>query len=336
MEFDRKGPEGGLEIYSFINNGKALLECKVHLRKTMMEEWPAEAAGSSYVGNREGYLDIRVWDREGREVLICHHAIWQDEPARGLLLHPHLWQGTEDPYLYRIQVSLLEKKDCIVDVLETTFALRTFREVSGKGWFLNNRLFTIKPVEYALPSNTVHDASRRMRIGRDLKLIREMGANTICPIEGKIDRELYELCDELGLLLWWRDDDRKNSDSSDAEIADTGQVGIPRFYGTADSLLALQSRFLTERYYSYKACWSKEPFVYISMESLRLDRSGNAEVMVYSNQKKAALYVEGILFEFRADGPDFFFRDIPVKRLPMLLTAEAGECSMSITAYPFT
>lgn len=325
MEFDRKGPEGGLEIYTAIDNGKAHLEFKVYLRKAVAEELMEEAEGESLVQIREGYLDIRIWDREDNLVFCCCHPLYQEELAKGMILHPHLWQGVEDPYLYRVRVSLMEKKDFAVDVIETALALRSFQEISRKGWFLNGSPFQIRPVAYVIPTAIfmacmMDENTRRMRIRQELELIRRMGANTVSHIGGALDREFCQICDEMGLLLWWRDKG----------------AGIPRLHGTEDSLLSLHGRVPTDRYYYYRARWSKEPFVYISMDSLALQPDGNARVMVYSNQKKVALYVEGTLFEFQMEGPDFLFEEIPVKRLPLLLTAEASGCSMSVTAYSFT
>ena len=242
-----------------------------------------------------------------------------------------------------------------MDVLEDIFALRTFQEIPGKGWFLNNRPFQVKAVSYELSERSAESSEdisvccvqeisrareesekRRECIRRDLELVRKMGANTICPIGGIMDREFCRLCDEAGLLLWWRDEDRGAEAQTVEGKAVSKDIGIPRFHGTADSLLTLQERTLSDRYYFYKACWSREPFVYISMESLSMQKSGNAQVTVYSNQKKVALYVDGVLFEFCMDGPDFLFQEIPTKSLPLLLTAEAGSSSMSLAAYPFT
>lgn len=348
MEFDRTAPAGGLEIYSAVSNGKAVLEYKVFLQENAPE-------GASLICPRGGYLDIRMWDRDGALVFCCCHPLCAEEPAKGLLMHPHLWQGTEEPYLYRVRVSLMEREDACMDVLEETFALRTFQEIPGKGWFLNDKPFQIKAVAYMLPKRNFRQSGaapgscvgemsggqsgrekQRERIRRDLELLRKMGANTICPTDGKFDREFCRLCDEAGLILWWR------GCVMNAELR-VGEGGtapkptdIPCFYGTADSLLTLQECDFSDRYYFYKACWSREPFVYISRKSLSFQKNGNARVTVYSNQKKVALYVEGVLFEFQTDGPDFLFQEIPVKSLPLLLTAEAGSCSMSVTAYPFT
>lgn len=332
MEFDRRGLEGGVEIYTSIQNGKAMFECKVHLKKTWAEEYMTGETEEDNQSPEGAYLNICVWDREERLLFYCRHFLEQEEPVRGMLLHYHLWQGVEDPYLYRIRVALMEREDYAADVWEGSFALRTIREIPGKGWFLNEMSFLIRPVAYVIPSSKsysglINTNVRDAMIRRDLGLMCQMGANTVCPIGGEIDREFYQICDEMGLMLWWKDWNQSGEKS-------TGRVEIPRFHGTVDSLLAVYDRLPTEQYYFYKACWSKEPFVYISVNSLHL-ANGTAEVTVYSNQKKVALYVEGTLFEFRTEGPDFVFQEIPVKRLPMLLTAEAGECCMSVEAMPF-
>lgn len=322
MEFCKKGLAGGLEIDCTLEHGKAAMEFRVKLQKAVAEEM-LEQSGAIPVFCREGYLDIRMWDKEGRPAFCCCHPLACEEPAKGLMLHPHLWQGIKDPYLYEVQVSLMERKDYVADRVKTTYAFRNLEEIPGKGWFLNGSPYQSKAVEYELPiSDTVAGVSNqkalRIRLRRDMELIKEMGANTVCPTGEEKNRELCKICDELGLLI-------HRNDNSD----------VPRFHGTENSLLTVRERIPTERYYFYKACWSESPFVYISAESLGLQKNGYAQVTIYSNQKKVALYVDGVLFAFKSEGPDFCFQDIPVKRLPLMLTAETGACSMSYTGYPF-
>lgn len=308
MEFDRKAPSGGLEITSTIESGKVNFECKVYLK--------GEKRDSST------NVDIRIWNREKELIFWGHHPLWQEEPARGIILHPRLWQGVEEPYLYRVRVALVNEGQREEEVLERSLVLRSLREIPMKGWFLNDRPLEIRAVAYEIPeveeAPAATDGSvREEQIRRDLELIKEMGANSVCPI-GEIREEVFcRICEETGLLLWQQFDEK-----------------MPRFWGMTDGLVTLENRFPTDRYYYYKACWSKSPFVYISMDSLILLPGGNAQVTVYSNQPKVALYVDGVLFEFRTEGPDFVFEEIPVKQLPLMLTAETRECSMSVTAYP--
>lgn len=255
MEFNRKGPEGGVEIYSTIRNNRAFLECKIHLQKTRAEELLEEVEDITGVGYppgeqciqeagdvagtegtvlrvKKGYLDIRVWDREERLVLQCRHSLEQEELAEGILLQPNLWQGVPDPYLYRIRIALIEKGNSVTDVLEDYFALRDLHEVSGKGWMLNGAPFPLRPVAYAIPTPLTCGEEIQTRMHEDLKLIRDMGANVVCPIESKITREFCRVCDELGLVVWW----------TDARKAKSGkQEEIPRFHGGFGELFLYRS-----------------------------------------------------------------------------------------------
>jgi len=260
-----------------------------------------------------------MWDREQRQVFSCKYPMGREELAGGIILHPHLWQGTEEPYLYRVRVSLMERNDYVADTIETSIAFRTFREMGPKGWFLNNKLFLIRAVAYRIPDRTIKDssaeASRTAQIRQELLFIRQMGANTICPM-GEQDRKFCEMCDEVGLVVW------------------CGNAGeIPWFRGAENSLFTERGNFPTDLYYYYKACWSREPFVYISRDSFLYQQNGNAKLTVYSNQRKVALYVEGVLFEFQSGGPVYIFEEIPVRGIPLMLAAETGECEMSLTIY---
>lgn len=313
MEFDKEAPGGGLEITTTIQSGKAYLEYKVYVKKE--EQKPLlEAAEES--------LDIQIWDKEGQLVFWGCYPMWQEEPAKGVILHPRLWQGTEDPYLYSVRAVLVKGKECVTDVLEKSLALRTFCEIPMKGWFLNDRPLEIRAVAYEIPEGVestfgTKSEWREKQIRKDLELIKKMGANGICPLGEGWEAPFYRICDEMGLLLWHQFDEK-----------------MPRFWGMAEGLVSLEHHIPTDRYYFYKACWSKEPFVYISRESIVFAPNGNIRVTVYSNQPKVALYIDSVLFEFRTEGPDFVFEEIPVKTLPLMITAETRECSMSVTTYP--
>lgn len=319
MRFNAKAPGHGLEIDTDIENGKVYLDCKVHLEETPL---------SPTNGDR---LELRIWDREGRLIFCCRYPLTEEEPLKGIILHPHLWQGGEDAYLYRVRAVLMKQGDLVTDVLERRLALRNLCEIPMKGWFLNGKPIEVRAVLYEIPSiesdEGLTDAKRQeMQIKKDLSKIKELGANGICTVglvETEKVRKLGEFCDKMGLILW-----------SAGSVEGEGRNKFPTFYGTPDSLLSLRERACTDRYYYYKACWSKEAFVHISLDSVAFAESGNAKAIVYSNQKKVALYVDGVLFEFRNQGPDFVFEAIPIKQWPFMLTAETGECSMSVTVYP--
>ncbi len=302
MKFDRKSPGGGLEIETFLENGKASFQCTLQLQSTQED--------------RDSYLDLMIWNRENQLVFRACHFLWQEEPIKGMMLHPHLWQGTEDAYLYRVQAMLRQGDGTVSDKLEKKLAFRNLAQIPYKGWTLNEKPIEIRAVSYEMPLTTSagEKTGKKLwedRLRQDLQLIREMGANGICLKEQTENDFLQEICDEMGLLVWPQ-----------------GNENMPYFHQLR------KDGFLTDCYYYHKACWSKEAFVYISRESMIYEKEGTLQVTVYSNQPKVALYVGGELFEFRTEGPEFVFQGIPIKQLPLLLTAETRECSMSLWDYP--
>ena len=240
MKFNQKLPGGGLEIISTLKNGKATFQCTFHLESEQEDE--------------DSSLELRIWNRENQLVFQAYRKAVLEEPLQGMILHPHLWQAGEDAYLYRVQVILKKDTDTILDVLEKNLAFCNLCEVPMKGWFLNEQPIEIRAVEYELSKeqkefdkeekNTYHN-----RIRMDLQFIRDMGANGIFLKREDVSEYLHNICRELGLIIW------KNR----------GEC-MPRFQEL------MKNGFFTDCYYYYKACWSKEPFVYISWKVWNLTR----------------------------------------------------------------
>lgn len=304
--FDRTAPGEGMMIYSRIENGKAYLEFQFFLKT---DETDVDCVA-----------DIRVYDMSGKLVLEIEYPMREEEPAKGMLLHPHLWRGMEDPSLYSVKVQLQlrkqsENKICEVtlDTLEKQLPLRMLKNQFAKGYFLNGEAYAVRPIVYHLPSQSSPDISRLEQIQRELQLYKEMGANTICLQVPEYDDDFVQLCDKMGFLVWCGDVKEQIAQSCD--------------------LLTLEASVPTDLYFYKKACWSKKPFLYIVNKSLERQKNGNYSLTVYSNQKKVALYVEGVLFEFQVSTPEFLFEEIPAGKRPLQLTAEAGECRVSMTVY---
>ncbi len=321
MRFDRIAPGEGVVIYSRVENGKAFLELQFIFEQDDSVQEP----------NGKYYVKIQIEEKQGRPVFSCHYSIYEEEPAKGMILHPHLWNGIQDPYLYRVKLYLIEESEekegkasegKMADYIECYLALRSLQEIPKKGWFLNGEAFAAHAVYYSLPPQIVQGMSRQERIHRDLLLLQQMGANTLCLTGENFDKEFNQLCEEMGFVIW-----------CGASTSNQGKTEIPTFYGTPEGLFTLHNYFPKDSYYYYKACWSKEPFVYIAEESVKRRENGTFSVKIYSNQKKVALYIEGVLFEFQNGATEYLFEEIPVKKMPLLLTAEAGECGYSITCF---
>lgn len=180
-------------------------------------------------------------------------------------------------------------------------------------------------------------------------------AEGFCYLEGL--RKLEELCDRMGLFLWWQPEQewrqQLQPESRGSQQPQLGYVGVhrepqlghgeihgglqsegvplPQLGGRGDNLRSPADGSARELFYYYKAHWSKEPFVYLSGDSLLRQENGNYQVKVYSNQEKVALYIGGRLFEYKSGAQELIFQELPLKCFPAMLTAQAGDCMMSVT-----
>lgn len=171
--------------------------------------------------------------------------------------------------------------------------------------------------------------------------------------------DLQEKCDRAGILLCIDGRIEGGYCCERGEKVDLREVlcekKVPLLYrdwgrkslaGVAEINVLYENRGRTDLFYYYKACWSRIPFVHIcnvqrenvyshiektDNEQRFESAEGTITVTVYSNQKKVALYVDGYLFEYKQGPPDFKFEDISLKHCQTVFTAQAGECSISVT-----
>ncbi|ANH81711.1 beta-galactosidase [Niabella ginsenosidivorans] len=117
------------------------------------------------------------------------------------LKNPHLWNGIKDPYLYRVDVSLLRNGQEI-DRVEQPLGIRNIELIAGKGVFLNG-------VKYPMYGVTRHQD--RWQYGNalspgqereDMQLIKEIGATTIRLAHYQQSDHIYSLADSIGFLIW--------------------------------------------------------------------------------------------------------------------------------------
>lgn len=292
-----------MEVYCTLQTGKALLEWKFYCQREQGERQESVAPPT------RPYVKLSIRDAKGVLVLEGRQCIWEEELFKAILLHPHLWNGTRDPYLYEAEAFLIEEekeaegRHRVTDRISFRFPIHSFREDPGKGWLLNDELFCRKAVRY--------QPAQGEELRRELLFLLEAGVNTLC-VEELYSQppSFYETCRELGLVVW---------------AAGTGQEVDSRFF--------TEGGIPTDLFYYHKARWSREAFVYISRESLKQQSNGNFSITVYSNCKKVALYVEGTLFEFQSGQTEFVFREIPFQSLFLCLSAEAEDCTMSLSIH---
>lgn len=141
-------------------------------------------------------VELRILDREGETV---GRAFGQN--AELFLDGPHLWQGAEEPYLYRAAATLT-KDGQFAGKVEKAFGIRSFSVDPQKGFFLNGRPYPLRGV-IRRPSWEGRKAEeiRRLQV-RDVELLCELGANLVRLSYCARDEYFCKLCDEKGILIW--------------------------------------------------------------------------------------------------------------------------------------
>ncbi len=113
----------------------------------------------------------------------------------------HLWNGRKDPHLYTMHVEL-KKNGEVVDERTTRFGCRTFTVDPKKGFFLNGEHYPLRGVSRHQDRPHIGNALTPEMHEEDAKIIYELGATTIRLAHYQHDQYFYDLCDELGFVLW--------------------------------------------------------------------------------------------------------------------------------------
>lgn len=112
---------------------------------------------------------------------------------------PHLWQGTEDPYLYTVTVALADGPR--TDSVTFRTGLRAFSADAVQGFFLNGKRYPLRGVVVWRDRAGSGPVCGVRELRRDVELIREMGANAVRVAGGTHHPAFYDLCDEEGIVV---------------------------------------------------------------------------------------------------------------------------------------
>lgn len=125
----------------------------------------------------------------------------QTYSATFTLRNPHLWQGREDPYLYKVVSRLLDGKR-IVDEVVQPLGVRKYEIVAGKGFYLNGEKYPMYGVTRHQDWWGLGSALKNEHHDFDLATIMDVGATTVRFAHYQQSEYLYSRCDSLGLVIW--------------------------------------------------------------------------------------------------------------------------------------
>ncbi len=174
----------GLKVTPVVHGQDAKVEAEVYLVNAKNEQ----------------ELQFIVKDAEGTDVVTKTQKINQTTAVLEIE-KVHLWNGRKDPYLYTMEVLLLEN-GVMVDNISTRFGCRFFEIDSKKGFILNGESYPLRGVSRHQDRWGIGNALLPEHHREDMELICEMGANTIRLAHYQHDQYFYDLCDEKGMIIW--------------------------------------------------------------------------------------------------------------------------------------
>ncbi len=171
-------------------------------------------------------LNITLLDDKGNVVAHqgCEAQAWQTIPLD--VARTHLWD-LNDPYLYKLKVLLTD-----LDSTEIAVGLRTLRFTPDEGFFLNGRNQKVKGVCLHHDAGVLGAAVPREVWVRKVKELKRMGANAIRMSHNPQAPMLYDICDQLGILVM--DEGSDEWEFPKRKWVEGWNQGKPAFDGTYD------------------------------------------------------------------------------------------------------
>ena len=163
--------------------------------------WETEGA------SKDSSVTVRIV-REGRSV-----AETTEAAVRGVTFlaveKPDLWD-VDNPALYEAEVSLADRGGAHVSRERVRFGIREIafpvaddpNDRAANGFHLNGRRVQLKGVNLHSDLGLLGMAFDRSAARRQLRLMKEMGANALRTSHNPPAPELLDLCDEMGILVW--------------------------------------------------------------------------------------------------------------------------------------
>lgn len=159
-----------------------------------------EIEGMEYAKQGKLQLNIQLMDADGAVVAKTTQPVRQDKCSAQLKVSkPKRWD-LNTPYLYILRTELWQDGQKI-DEATCRVGLRTLQFTANEGFFLNGRNQKVKGVCLHHDAGVLGAVVPREVWKRRLTNLKAMGANAIRMSHNPQAPDVYDLCDELGLLV---------------------------------------------------------------------------------------------------------------------------------------
>ncbi len=207
---------------------------KVSKNKATMKVNVTVANGSKAKENL--VVENKLYSLAGKVVASKKSTVSVNSGAKGSVdftlnvSRPELW-SIDNPSLYQLETKVYKGKE-LVDETTTTTGIRSYTFDPNKGFALNGEWMKVKGVCIHHDAGVLGSAVPREVWKRRLLTLKEVGCNAVRTSHNPQAPDLYQLCDELGLLVMneaydeWEFPKRK--------WIEGWNVGTPGFQGAFD------------------------------------------------------------------------------------------------------
>jgi beta-galactosidase len=202
---------GGITRNVWLKVVPSLFVNTVKIRTPRVSKTSAAVDVEATVRNRSGRetmceLTAATFDRAGKKIAsqkIKQHIGTGETVVKfpaAAIRNPELWSPA-DPALYTVRVQIVQSST-VIDEASDRFGCRWFEIKDHGPFFLNGERLLLRGThrheDYAGYANAMPDSLQR----KDMRMIKEMGANFVRLAHYPQAPEVYRACDELGILVW--------------------------------------------------------------------------------------------------------------------------------------
>lgn len=196
-------PGAGLyrNVKVIIKNKNSIDQWGTFITTPFISEKLAKVNIKTKVSGKNLTLITKILDGNGKEVSSLkteqsfNNEFEQNIPVK----NPKLWD-IETPNLYTA-VTELYKNNELQDVTTTRFGIRDIKFEPHKGFSLNGKITKFKGVCLHHDLGPLGTAVNKAALRRQLRILKDMGANAIRSSHNMPSIEQLELCDEMGFLF---------------------------------------------------------------------------------------------------------------------------------------